>query len=609
MNERQESATGVRTTFQAGAPRSLGSKLEGAKNPRRALQRGLAYIAPEARRLAWVVVFVIGYTVLGLLGPYWMGRGIDRHLMQRDGAGLARIALLMLGAFGCAALLQLVSNAWMVRISQAAIARLRQDLFTKLQTLPISFFDRNPAGELMSRLTNDLDAIQQAIAQNLILLFASVLSLVGILVAMFALDGRLALGALLVVPLMVIVTRFVARTTRRGFRELQQSLGGLNALLEETLSGQRVIRALRRQDAMRSTFQARNTEVFTTGVSANTYALLLMPLTTVLGNLFVIVIAALGGLLALRGLVSVGVIASFVNYGQNFVQPLRQLSNLYNTLQAGLAGAERAFQILDLPSETDAPAERLGPAPKLRGDVRFENVTFGYSPDHPVLHEISLSVRAGAKIAVVGPTGAGKTTLMNILTRFYEVDSGAVYIDGQDLRSIPKATLRLGLGLVLQDTFLFSASVLENIRYGRLNATDEEVIRAAQLADADYFIRQLPEGYRTQLSERAQNISHGQRQLLSIARTLLADPAILILDEATSSVDSRTEARLQRSLRSLLHGRTSFVIAHRLSTIRDADQVLVVDSGRIVQRGSHEELLRQDGPYRGLYLSQFVGKR
>ena len=319
-----------------------------------------------------------------------------------------------------------------------------------------------------------------------------------------------------------------------------------------------------------------------------------------------IVLAGLGGWLALQGLVSVGVIATFINYGQNFVQPLRALSNLYNTLQAALAGAERVFEILDTPSEADdAPGAEALPA--VRGNVRFDHVTFGYRAGTTVLDDVSLEAKPGQTIALVGPTGAGKTTVTNLLTRFYELGGGTIEIDGTDIRKLSKSDLRRKLGLVLQDTYLFGATVMENIRYGRLEATDEEVIEAAKLADADHFIRQLPNGYDTMLSERAGNLSQGQRQLLSIARTLLAQPSILILDEATSSVDTRTEARIQRSLLRLMEGRTSFVIAHRLSTIRDADLVLVIDAGRIVERGTHQELLDQHGLYHHLYTSQFKG--
>ena len=433
--------------------------------------------------------------------------------------------------------------------------------------------------------------------------------MIGILIAMFVLDVWLALASLLVVPIMVGFTRWVALFTRKGFKELQKNLGHLNGVMEESIAGQKIVTVFRRNDSVTRAFRAENEKVYRAGVYANTYALLLMPLVTVLGNLFVIVLAGLGGWLALEGLVSVGLIATFINYGQNFVAPLRQLSNLYNTLQAALAGAERVFEILDTPSETDGAAKQSAKAlPAVRGGVRFEHVTFGYRPGTTVITDMSLEAKPGQMVALVGPTGAGKTTIINLLTRFYEIERGTISIDGTDIRDLTKSDLRRNLGLVLQDTYLFGDTVMENIRYGRLDASDDDVVSAAKMADADHFIRQLPSGYQTVLSERAGNLSQGQRQLLAIARTLLAEPAILILDEATSSVDTRTEARIQKSLLRLMEGRTSFVIAHRLSTIRDADQVLVIDGGRIVESGTHHELLARHGFYRQLYTSQFKGQ-
>jgi len=354
-------------------------------------------------------------------------------------------------------------------------------------------------------------------------------------------------------------------------------------------------------------FRTQNQAVYKAGIYANTYALLLMPLTNVLGNFFVIVLAGLGGWLALQGLASVGMIATFINYGQNFVQPLRQLANMYNSIQAALAGAERVFEVIDTRPETpDATnAERME---TIRGDVRFEHVHFGYLPNEPVIKDMTLEAKAGQIVALVGPTGAGKTTIINLLTRFYEIQDGCISVDGKDIRTVRKDDLRRKLGLVLQDTFLFSTTVMENIRYGRLEATDEECIQAAQMADADHFIRQLPQGYQTNLAERGGNLSQGQRQLLAIARAILADPAILILDEATSSVDTRTEARIQKALLRLMEGRTSFVIAHRLSTIRDADKVIVINNGEIVEQGSHQQLLEAQGFYQHLYISQFKGQ-
>jgi ATP-binding cassette, subfamily B, multidrug efflux pump len=412
-----------------------------------------------------------------------------------------------------------------------------------------------------------------------------------------------------VVPIMFWFTNFVARYTRRGFRDLQKHLGEMNGVMEEAISGQKVVKAFRRNESVVAAFRERNQAVYKAGVYANSYALLLMPLTNVLGNFFVIVLAGLGSWLALQGLVTVGLIATFIIYGQNFIQPLRQLANIYNTIQAALAGAERVFEIIDTPAEIDEALVPDRPSrATLRGDVKFDHVRFSYQPDQPIIKDMTLEACAGQTIALVGPTGAGKTTIINLLTRFYEIDEGQITIDGTDIRDIQKAELRRELGLVLQDTFLFSDTVMENIRYGRLDATDEECMQAAQLADADHFIHQLPHGYQTVLSERASNLSQGQRQLLSIARAILADPGILILDEATSSVDTRTEARIQKSLLRLMEGRTSFVIAHRLSTIRDADQVVVIDHGEIVERGNHQELLDRRGFYHHLYVSQFKGE-
>jgi ATP-binding cassette, subfamily B, multidrug efflux pump len=594
----------ARIAMAPAGPRGM-VRIERAKNTRATLGRLAGLFSPFKRQLGFVCGSVVVYTLLGLLGPYLMGRAIDGYVATRDAHGLLRTALAMLAAYLASNFVQLVGNWVMATISQRALASLRQRLFAHLQRLPIAFFDQRPAGELMSRLTSDIDAVNQAVSQNITSLLASVLSMIGIVVAMFVLDYWLALAALLVVPLMLWFTRFVAVYTRRGFRELQRELGQLNAVMEEALTGLKVVKAFRRTETVIDRFDRHNRDVYRTSVYANSYALLLMPLTGVLGNLFVIVLAGLGGYLALAGLVSVGVIATFINYGQNFVNPLRQLSNLYNTIQAALAGAERVFEVLDETVEVDV--QHGAPERHFNGAVRFEHVEFGYRPDVTTIRDMSLEARPGELIALVGPTGAGKTTIVNLLTRFYELRSGSIFIDGTDVRDLPKATLRRELGIVLQDTFLFSDSVLENIRYGRLEATDDEVIEAARLAQADPFIRRLPHGYRTQLGERGSNLSQGQRQLLAIARTILADPAILILDEATSSVDTRTEARIQKALLHLMKGRTSFVIAHRLSTIREATQILVIKNGTIIERGTHDQLLGQHGFYEQLYTSQFRG--
>jgi ATP-binding cassette, subfamily B, multidrug efflux pump len=602
-----QDTSSVRAVMQPRRPAGVG-KIEKARDPRRAMKGLLRYLGPFKVGLAFVLICVAIYTALSLVGPYLMGRAIDQSIAVKQVAGLARFSLWMLAVYLLNNLFQAIAGWVMADVSQRALKHMRRDLFEHLQTMPLSFFDRNPSGELMSRLTNDIDAINLAVSQNVTTLIASVLSMGGILVAMFILDRWLALASLLVIPIMFWFTQFVARYTRRGFRDLQKHLGELNGVMEEAISGQKVITAFRRNESTIAAFREQNQAVFRAGVSANSYALLLMPLTNVLGNFFVIVLAGLGGWLALRGLVSVGVIATFIIYGQNFINPLRQLANMYNAIQAALAGAERVFEILDTPAEVDSVPD----TPQItafHGDVRFDHVTFGYRPDAPVIKDMTLEAKAGEIIALVGPTGAGKTTIINLLTRFYEINAGSITIDGRDIRTIRKADLRRQLGLVLQDTFLFSGSVLENIRYGRLDATDDEVIEAARMADADHFIRQLPHGYHTQLSERASNLSQGQRQLLAIARAILADPGILILDEATSSVDTRTEAHIQQALLRLMQGRTSFVIAHRLSTIRDANHVLVVNNGLIVEQGTHQQLLDRHGLYYHLYVSQFKGQQ
>jgi ATP-binding cassette subfamily B multidrug efflux pump len=596
----------VRAVMQPRRPAGVG-KIEKARDPRSALVRLLPYLSPFKLGLIGVFAFVLLYTFLGLIGPYLMGVAIDRFITTKQIPGLMGIAIWMLVVYVLYNLFQGVAGWWMAAISQRALKQLRKDLFSHLQTLPLSFFDRNPAGELMSRLTNDIDAINQAVSQNVTTLLASVLSMVGIVIAMFVLDVWLALASVLVVPIMFWFTQFIASYTRKGFRELQKHLGELNGVMEESISGAKVIKAFRRNETVIDSFRKYNEDVMQAGVYANTYALLLMPLTNVLVNFFVIVLAGLGGWLALQGLVTVGTIATFINYGQNFINPLRQLANIYNSIQSALAGAERVFEIMDTSSEID-DAPQAVPMRSVQGDVRFDHVRFGYQPDVPIIKDMTMEAMAGQTVALVGPTGAGKTTIINLLTRFYEINGGSISIDGTDIRDTRKADLRHSLGLVLQDTFLFSGTVMDNIRYGRLDATDEEVIEAAKMADAEHFIRLLPQGYQTNLSERASNLSQGQRQLLAIARAILANPSILILDEATSSVDTRTEVRIQSALLRLMKGRTSFVIAHRLSTIRDADQVIVINSGEIVEKGTHQQLLNLRGFYHHLYVSQFKGQ-
>jgi len=582
--------------------------VEKAKDVKVTLKRIASYFEPYKKELIIVFILVVLYSLAGLAGPYLLGIAIDEYITEKDLPGLTRISLIMLAASVFSVGLRAIANWIMANASQKALKKMRTDLFHQLQLLSLSFFDRNPAGDLMSRLTNDINAVNHAISLNVTSLVANILTLVGILIAMFALNVWLALASVLVVPIMAFFTMFIAKYTRRGFRDLQKQLGQLNGTIEETISGQRVVKAFRRSETAISTFKEHNQAVYETGKTANTYAFLLMPLTGQLGNLFVITLAGLGGWLAIKGLVTVGLIATFITYSRQFLQPVRQLSNMYNSLQSALAGAERVFEIIDTqPELKDLPTAVA--FPDVEGHVEFENVHFSYVKGVPVIKDMTFEARTGHTIALVGPTGAGKTTIINLLTRFYDIDSGSIRIDGKDIREIKKDDLRKNLGIVLQDTFLFSDTVMENIRYGRLDATDEECIDAAKMADADLFIRQLPNGYQTKLSERASNLSQGQRQLLAISRAILANPGILILDEATSSVDTRTEARIQTALLRLMEGRTSFVIAHRLSTIRDADYVLVINEGEIIEQGNHEELLAMKGFYNNLYMSQFKGQQ
>jgi len=606
MSEGNKTTANVSHAMRRGGAGNPG-RIEKAKDVRKTTIRLANYLLAYKLMLFVVFLLVIGYTLTGLASPYLLGRAIDDFIASKDFQGLSWTAAFMVLAYLLTNGLQIAANWIMAIVTQKALKKLRTDLFAQLQQLSLSFYDRNPAGELMSRLTNDIDAINQAVSMNITSLMASILSLAGILIAMFALDFWLALTSLVVVPFTLWFTTFIAKYSRRGFRQLQAQLGVLNGSIEETISSQRVIKAFDRNESAYTTFQKANQAVYKSGKYAHTYAFLLMPFTNQIGNLFVITLAGLGGWLAINGLVTVGLIATFISYGRQFIQPVRQLSELYNSIQSALAGAERVFEIIDTrPELNDSPTAIA--IKKIKGDVKFEGVDFSYQSGVPVIKHMSLQAKAGQTIALVGPTGAGKTTIINLLSRFYDIQSGGIYIDGVDIRSIRKEDLRRSLGIVLQDTFLFSDTVMENIRYGRLDASDEECIEAAGIAEADHFIRQLPHAYQTILSERGSNLSQGQRQLLAISRAVLADPGILILDEATSSVDTRTEARIQKALLKLMKGRTSFVIAHRLSTIRDADNVLVIRQGEIIEQGSHQQLLDQKGFYYNLYMSQFKGQ-
>jgi ATP-binding cassette subfamily B protein len=587
----------------AGRIGSQGHAIERAKNVRGALRRLMQYLRPYRNTLVLVILTTAFGTAFAIAGPYLMGRAIDQ-LAGGSLSALLRLTLLMAGVYLFAAIAQLVQGRLLADIAQKAMRALRADLFSHIQTLSLRFFDSRSQGDLMSRLTNDMDALSQVLTYNAAQLFTGILTIAGILVIILLLSPWLTFASMIAFALMIGLVGIVGRKTRTTFRNFQMRLGALNAVLEETYSGQRVVLAFGQQENVLNRFDLANEAVRSVGVQAMTLALLVMPMMGILSNLNVAILCGLGGWLAIRGVVTIGTIVAFITYSRRFAEPLRQLGNLYNQIQAALAGAERIFEILDTaPDQTDAPmAIEL---PRVTGDVALEHVTFSYVPGVPVLKDVSIHAYPGERIALIGHTGAGKTTLVNLLSRFYDPDEGTIRIDGFDLCTVSRDSLRRQLGVVLQQSFLFSESVMENIRYGRLSATDAEVFEAARLAQADGFIRRLPQGYDTVLAERGANLSEGQRQLLTIARAILADPAILILDEATSSVDTRTELHIQKALRELMKGRTSFVIAHRLSTIASADQLIVIEQGRVVEKGSHQELLARGAAYYRLYTSQF----
>jgi ATP-binding cassette subfamily B protein len=589
-----------------GGRRNIGSA-ERAADRWGTTWRQWAYLRRQRLGLMLVVALVAAGTGLSAVGPYLMGRAIDEFILEGDLPGLARMVLLMVVVYVASSVATYLQTYVMAAVAQRTVRDIRNDLFAKLQTLSLRFFDQRPHGELMSRLTNDVENVSTVLTESVTQFVSGIFTVVWVTAIMLWLNWRLALVCLVTVPLMVGLTMFVARRTRRGYRAQQRTLGVLNGFIEETITGERVVKAYAREAAAMEVFEQANQELRQASTFAQTYAQVLGPMNNLVNNIGYAIVAMAGGWMVISGLATVGMVASFVNYARRLTRPLNMITNLYNTIQSAVAGAERVFEVLDeVPELADVPG-----APALvdvAGNVAFDKVSFSYEPGVPVLVDVSLLAEPGQTVALVGPTGAGKTTIVNLLTRFYDIDEGAITVDGLDIRQIQMDNLRRELGIVLQDTFLFSATVMDNIRYGRLDATDEEVRAAAKLANADAFIRRLPQGYGTMLSERGSNLSQGQRQLLAIARTILADPGILVLDEATSSVDTRTEVQIQEALLRLLAGRTAFVIAHRLSTIREADQILVVDGGRIIERGDHAGLLARQGFYYNLYQSQFKGQ-
>lgn len=576
-----------------------------AKNTKGTLRRLWNYLRRQRLGLIAIVVLTLCSTCLTLAGPYLIGVAIDQYIIPQNYSGLLWLCLSLLGVYVLSSAMSWIQLYVMTGVSQRTVWELRNDLFAHLQQLPLPYFDSKTHGELMSRTTNDIENVSNTLNQTVTQLLSSFLTVIGAIVLMLSLNVWLTLVSLVVIPLAMLLTSQIAKRTRKHFSSQQKSLGELNGFIEETVSGQKVVKTFNREAKATEQFHAINSKLRDVGSKAQILSGFIGPVMNVINNISYALVATVGGWMAFNGLVTIGVIVSFLNYSKQLGRPINELANQFNMIQSALAGAERVFEVMDTPTEYERTDDQEKQLQAVKGEVIFNDVSFSYKKEVPILKHISLTALPGQTIALVGPTGAGKTTIVNLLTRFYDIDNGIITIDGENLRNLEKDSLRSQLGIVLQDAYLFSDTIRENIRYGRLDATEAEVEKAAQMANADSFIRKLPQGYDTLLSAEGSNLSQGQRQLITIARAILADPAILILDEATSSVDTRTEMIIQEAMNLLMKGRTSFVIAHRLSTIREADLILVMNGGEIIERGSHKELLEVKGFYYDLYTSQF----
>ena len=523
-----------------------------------------------------------------------------------DFAFIGKVLLVLLGMYLLSAAFSFVQGWLMSGVSQRLCYDLRRQISEKINRLPLAYFEKRTVGEVLSRITNDVDTLGQSLNQSITTLITSITTMIGVLIMMLSISPVMTLIALLILPVSVLLVSLVVKFSQKYFRAQQKYLGDVNGQVEEVYSGHNVIQAFNREDAVLAEFGKANDKLYESAWKSQFLSGLMMPVMNFVGNLGYVAVAVAGSIFAVRGVITIGEIQAFIQYVRNFTQPIQQLAQVSNMLQSMAAAAERVFEFLAEPEEDQKadPARRADSA-LIDGHVDFDHVRFGYTPEKTVIHDFSCHVEPGQKVAIVGPTGAGKTTMVKLLMRFYDVDSGAITLSGRNVRDFDRSDLREGFGMVLQDTWLFQGTIMENIRYGRLDATDEEVIAAAKAANVDHFIRTLPGGYQMELNEDASNVSQGQKQLLTIARAILADNKILILDEATSSVDTRTEQRIQTAMDNLMRGRTSFVIAHRLSTIRDADLILVMRDGDIVEQGKHEELLAKGGFYAELYNSQF----
>lgn len=574
------------------------------KDTKATMKRLWKYLAGSKLLLIFVLCLVLISVAANLAGPYLLGLSIDALIKSAPLSILARYAGLMILFYLISAAFTWAQTYFMANIAQDTVLRLRKDLFEHVQTLSLRYFDTHPHGDLMSRMTNDIDNVSNTLTQSITQLISSVITILGVLIVMLRLNWILALVTIATVPLIFLIVSRVIKRTRKAFKEQQSSLGNVNSLIEEYVSGQKVVKAYVQEEAIIEKFNQENDKLKGAAIRAQFFGGIMGPLMGMTNNLTYALVVGVGGLLVLQGRASLGIIASFMNYSRQFGRPLNQVAQLYNTVQSAIAGAERVFEVLDETPEVEEHDQAIS-VDALKGSVAFSDVDFHYVANKPVLRSVSFDASPGEIIALVGPTGAGKTTIINLLTRFYDIQSGDILIDGNPIKHLKKEELRQRLGIVLQDPYLFSGTIYENIRYGRLDATEEEVIEAAKLANAHSFIHRLPDGYHTNLTEEGGNLSQGQKQLISIARAILSDPDILILDEATSSVDTRTEFQIQKGMKTLMKGRTSFVIAHRLSTIRNADQILVIQEGQIIERGNHHSLLDQHGFYHQLYTSQF----
>ncbi|MEW9502212.1 ABC transporter ATP-binding protein [Jeotgalibacillus marinus] len=565
------------------------------------------YLAMNKVKLSLVIVMVVISSSMALLGPFLVGMGIDDFIVKQDTDGLIRLLWILAIIYVIHSLATWFQALWMIRIAQNTVFTMRTQLFNHLHKLPIPFFDKRQHGELMSRVTNDMENVSSTLNSSVIQIVSSILTLVGTVSVMLYLSPLLTLITMLVIPAMYIGLKWITKRTGRLFKEQQRNLGELNGYIQETLSGQRIIKTFSQEKKVIYQFEERNERLRLAGFWAQTFSGFIPKVMNFLNNLSFAAIALVGGVLALNGVVSIGVIVIFVEYSRQFTRPLNDLANQFNSLLSAVAGAERVFDIMSEEEERKDEQDAVD-VDELHGRVDFSHVSFGYEKDEDTITDVSFSVEKGETVAFVGPTGAGKTTMINLLSRFYDANEGVISMDGRDIQTITRSSLRSHMAFVLQDSFLFEGTIRENIRYGRLNATDEEVEKAAQLANAASFIRKMPKQFDTYLQVDGQGISQGQRQLIAIARAMLADPKILVLDEATSSIDTITEINIQEALSRLMEGRTSFVIAHRLNTVQNADQILVLNNGELIERGTHQKLLQQNGFYADLHASQLKEK-